>query len=161
MALLSTTRGPGLVLGAAILIAPMPAPAHPSYAMYHMDMQVVIEGEVIAFDYAIPHSWLRISTDGDDGQSREWAIEMEGVPALFQKGIKSDYVATGDRITLRISPMRGDRPGGLWLGSVDAEGVAFGAAEGLEPPLPHSEVLHDPIASSGQSAAIVQATPDQ
>lgn len=107
---------------------------HPSYAMYLMDQEIILVGEVKSFDYTIPHSWLQLVITGEDGNAQDWAIEMEGVPQLFPQGIRQDYVAPGDRITVLVHPMRGDRPAGLWQGSVDAEGRAFGRGEGLEAP---------------------------
>ena len=123
-----------VLAGALALGVPTSGGAHPSYAMYQMDVEMVLEGVVKSFDYTIPHSWLQLTVTGEDGAPMDWALEMEGVPALFQQGIKQDYVAPGDAITVRIHPMRGNRPAGLWRGSVDAEGDAFGNAEGLEPP---------------------------
>jgi len=111
-----------------------PASAHPSYGIYHMDTLVEIEGIVVSFEYAIPHSWLQLSVAGEDGGTVQWALEMEGIPTLVQQGIRRDYVGPGDRITVRINPMRGNRPAGLWRGSIDASGQAFGSADGLVPP---------------------------
>lgn len=128
-------RATGLIFSAVlVLTAPTAALGHPSYAMYLMDQEMVLVGEVKSFDYTIPHSWLQLVVTGEDGTAQDWAIEMEGVPQLFPQGIRQDYVAPGDRITVLVHPMRGDRPAGLWQGSIDAGGRAFGRAEGLDAP---------------------------
>lgn len=128
-------RAISFVLSTALALAvPTTVFGHPSYAMYLMDQEMVLVGEVKSFDYTIPHSWLQLVIAGEDGNAQDWAIEMEGVPQLFPQGIRQDYVAPGDTITVLVHPMRGDRPAGLWQGSIDAAGRAFGRAEGLEAP---------------------------
>ncbi len=128
-------RAIGFALSTALALAvPTSVFGHPSYAMYLMDQEMVLVGEVKSFDYTIPHSWLQLIIVGEDGSAQDWAIEMEGVPQLFPQGIRPDYIAPGDTITVLVHPMRGNRPAGLWQGSIDAAGRAFGRAEGLEAP---------------------------
>ncbi|AEQ50150.1 hypothetical protein KKY_103 [Pelagibacterium halotolerans B2] len=124
------------VLSTALLLGAPHAFGHPSYAMYLMDQEMILVGEVKSFDYTIPHSWLQLTITGDEETAQDWAIEMEGVPQLFPQGIRQDYVTPGDRITVLVHPMRGNRPAGLWQGSIDSQGRAFGRAEGLDPPGP-------------------------
>lgn len=111
-----------------------PAHAHPSYAMFDMTVEQVLTGTVERFDYTIPHSWLHLTVELEDGEKKAWALEMDGVPDLYRQGIKGDFVAQGDVVMVKINPMRGDRPGGLWRGSVDIGGNAFGDTEGLVAP---------------------------
>ena len=111
-----------------------PAQAHPSYAMFDLTVEMVMTVVVERFDFTIPHSWLHVTVIEPDGEERQMALEMEGVPELYRQGIRGDFVAPGQTITIRANPMRGNRPGGLWRGSVDAEGNRYGEAEGLEPP---------------------------
>lgn len=122
-------------LAASALAASVaPVQAHPSYAMFDLTIELVMTGVVERFDYTIPHSWLHLKVVDEDGVERHWALEMDGVPDLFRNGIMGDFVTPGETITVRANPMRGNRPGGLWRGSVDAQGNAYGEAEGLEPP---------------------------
>lgn len=123
-----------MVLAAALAAAAAPAPAHPSYAMFDLSIEMIMTGVVERFDYTIPHSWLHLTVVDEDGVERQWALEMNGVPDLYREGIMGDFVVPGETITVRANPMRGGRPGGLWRGSIDAEGNAHGEAAGLEPP---------------------------
>lgn len=123
-----------LTIAAATLLAAPSASGHPSYAMFDLSIELVLTGEVERFDYTIPHSWLHLTIVDDQGVERQWALEMDGVPDLYRNGIMGDFVTPGETISVRANPMRGNRPGGLWRGSVDAQGNAYGEAEGLDPP---------------------------
>lgn len=126
------------VATAAFFCLAAPASGHPSYAMFDLSIDLVMTAKVERFDYTIPHSWLHLTVIEDDGTERQWALEMDGVPDLYRNGIMGDFVTPGEIITVRANPMRGNRPGGLWRGSIDAQGNAYGEAEGLDAPEPET-----------------------
>lgn len=129
------TKAMPVLIAVTTSLLSAPGHAHPSYAMFDLTVELVMTGVVERFDYTIPHSWLHISVVDTDGTERPWALEMDGVPALYQNGIMADFVEPGEIVTVRINPLRGGRPGGLWRGSVDAQGNTYGEAKGLDVPV--------------------------
>jgi hypothetical protein len=67
----------------AMLLARTPAYAHHSFAAtYYEDRVVMIEGELVQFDYRNPHSFVFVMVPDKEGNPQRWAIEWGAVAQL-------------------------------------------------------------------------------
>lgn len=104
-------RLPNLVTHLA-LIAPMlvfhasPARAHHSWAPYDVGREVTLEGRVIEYKWANPHSHIGLETEGENGASEIWEIEASSAVVMRNRGWSADSIAVGDRVTIYANPSR-------------------------------------------------------
>lgn len=115
-------------LGAAFLaFAAVVASAHHSGAMFDRDKQVTITGTVTEFTWTNPHASFRVDVPNAEGKVESWAIEMNSPNNLVHAGWKRSTIKPGDKVTVKINPLRDGRPGGLYVGITLADGKYLGA----------------------------------
>src|SRR5437660_6419698 len=78
---LMTFKALGLAGVAAVAVA-IPAAAHHSFAMFDALKIVQLEGTVKEFQWTNPHAWILMNVKDEQGQSVQWAIEMNGPTGL-------------------------------------------------------------------------------
>ena len=110
---------------AAALLAPIPALAHHSYAMFDMNKSVQLEGSVVKFKWQNPHAFIEIDVPVK-GQTERWTIEMTSPNNLQQSGWKRTTLKTGDKVKLYIHPLRNGSKGGSYVGVRLANGSTLG-----------------------------------
>jgi hypothetical protein len=116
-------------LGAALLAFVAVASAHHSGAMFDRDKQVTITGTVTEFTWTNPHASFRVDVPNAAGKVESWAIEMNSPNNLVHAGWKRSTIKAGDKVTVKINPLRDGRPGGLYLGITLPDGKYLGAPE--------------------------------
>jgi hypothetical protein len=85
------------------------AVAHHSFsATYYVDKEVKLEGELVAFMYRNPHSWVHLETTGADGKPVRWSVEWGAASALDKQGITRASFKPGDRVVIWGNPGRND-----------------------------------------------------
>lgn len=96
-------RGVSLVVVCAGLAGP--ALAHHSFAMFDRGKTVALTGAVTSFEMVNPHGWLKLAVlDGD--KTRTWSLET-GPPGVMRRaGWSETTVAEGDKVTVRLHPMK-------------------------------------------------------
>jgi hypothetical protein len=104
-----------------ILGLSMPAIAHHSHGNYEMTTYTHLEGVVTEFIYMNPHSWVYMSVEGEDGESKIWALETGSVRALERAGVSADTIAPGDSISVRCHQLK-DGANGCLLGFLTPPG---------------------------------------
>jgi Family of unknown function (DUF6152) len=114
-------------LGAALLVFATVAAAHHSGAMFDRDKQVTITGTVTEFTWTNPHASFRVDVPNAEGKVESWAIEMNSPNNLVHAGWKRSTIKPGDKVTVKINPLRDGRPGGLYLGITLPDGKYIGA----------------------------------
>ena len=98
---------PRLALIASMLIVHVsPVGAHHSWAPYDLDAEVTLEGRIIEYTWANPHTYIQLETTGEDGSSEVWEIEASSAVVMRNRGWAADTVAVGDRVTLFANPSR-------------------------------------------------------
>ena len=98
---------------ALALLATAPAFAHHSDAMFDSTKEVVLNGTVKEFQYTNPHSWIQLLVPAAQGAAPvEWSIETAAPIVLLRAGIKPASLHPGDKITLRLHPLKSGGPGG-------------------------------------------------
>ena len=108
----------------ALVAAALPAAAHHSYSMFDMNRKVVLDATVARFKWQNPHAFI----DADvvaRGRTERWAIEMTSPNNLVQAGWKRTSLKPGDKVSVRIAPLRDGRPGGLFLDLTKADGTVL------------------------------------
>ena len=104
-----------LMLGLALALAAVPASAHHSFAMFDQRKIMTLEGTVTEFQWTNPHAFIEIDVPGERGQVRHWSIELNSPNNLTRQGWRRNSLKPGDKVTLRMNPLRDGRPGGLFL----------------------------------------------
>jgi hypothetical protein len=73
---------------------------------------VTLSGTVESFDWVNPHAWLMILVTAPDGQEDVWSLEMGGTGGMQRRGWRPQTVKPGDKVTVRMHPLRDGSYGG-------------------------------------------------
>jgi hypothetical protein len=98
--------------GAGLLLGASPAAAHHSFALFDVSKSVTLEGTVKQFEWTNPHSWIRLSVIGANDQPEEWLVELPAAASLAREGWNKNYLRSGERISVRINPLKNGMKGG-------------------------------------------------
>jgi hypothetical protein len=99
---------------AAISTVAIPAAAHHSFAMFDQRKVLTLEGTVNQFQWTNPHAFIELDVT-NRGRSQRWAIELNSPNNLTRQGWRRSSLKAGERVTVRIAPLRSGHPGGLFL----------------------------------------------
>lgn len=97
-----------------LVIAPAPALAHHSFAMFDQTKIVTLEGTVGEFQWTNPHAFIELDVP-NGGKVTRWALELNSPNNLTRQGWHRTSVKPGDKVTIRANPLRSGKPGGLFL----------------------------------------------
>lgn len=110
-----------IAAGALALAAAAPALAHHSFAMFDQRKIMTLEGTVREFQWTNPHSFIELDVTRG-GKVQRWAIELNSPNNLTRQGWRRNSLTAGERVSVRIAPLRDGRPGGLFLDLRKADG---------------------------------------
>src|SRR5258705_9899943 len=82
----------------------IPAFAHHSYAEFDTDKKVTVEGTVKEFQWTNPHSWMLVMVPNARGELEQWAVELNSVSLLAERGWKPKTVLPGDKVAITFHP---------------------------------------------------------
>ena len=102
------------ILAAGIALAGVPALAHHSFAMFDQTKLLTLEGTVHEFQWTNPHSFIELDVTSG-GRVQHWSIELNSPNNLTRQGWRRTSLKAGERITVRIAPLRNGHTGGLFL----------------------------------------------
>ncbi len=111
------------------------ASAHHSFSMFDSGKTDTIIGTVKSFDMVNPHSWLQVVAPAADGVQVEWSLEMGGPGQIQREGWTQTSVQPGDKVTIRLHPLRDGSHGGQLVSAVLANGQTL---NGGGPPGPQA-----------------------
>jgi hypothetical protein len=114
------------IAAAALAGAGGPALAHHSFAMFDREREVVLTGVVKEFQWTNPHTWLQLNVAGPQGATTEWSIEGLSTGTLSRQGWKPRSFKPGDRVTVKIYPMKDGSAGGSFIGATLPDGSTLG-----------------------------------
>jgi len=100
------------LLGAAV--AAMPAAAHHSFAMFDQKKVMTLVGTVHEFQWTNPHAFLEIDVP-EGGKVTRWSLELNSPNNLKRQGWSRSAVKMGDKVSVRMNPLRDGQHGGLFL----------------------------------------------
>ncbi len=96
-----------LVLIAGACVASFTAYAHHSFpATYDVETEVDVEGELAAFMYRNPHSFVHLNVVNEDGETERWAVEWGAASFLDRQGITRATFKPGDKVIITGNPGR-------------------------------------------------------
>jgi hypothetical protein len=105
-----------LTLSVFMFVAALAAPvlAHHSAAGIDRTKSVTLVGTVKQFGWQNPHSWMEVDVPNDAGVVTTWKVEMTSPAFLIRAGWKSSTVKPGDKVTVKVFPLKSGDPGGLF-----------------------------------------------
>ena len=109
------------IVAGGIAAAAAPALAHHSFAMFDQRKLMTLEGTVHEFQWTNPHAFIELDVTGD-GKAKRWSIELNSPNNLTRQGWRRTSLKTGERISVRIAPLRNGNSGGLFLDLKKADG---------------------------------------
>jgi len=107
-------------------LVPASTEAHHSTSMYDRSAPITIEADVVEFRWVNPHSYLTVvETAAAEGAPKTWSIEMSSPGVLTRSGWSKRTFNPGDRITLKLGPLRNGDLGGIFLEATLADGTVM------------------------------------
>ena len=90
-----------LIVGAALLVLTASAYAHhPFAAEYDWTKPVTLTGTVSKIEWTNPHAVLYVDAKDENGQTKQWALELGSPSALTRAGWTKDTLKKGDQVTV-------------------------------------------------------------
>ncbi len=112
-----------LALAMICVIAPAPARAHHSFAMFDREHPVVLQGTVKDFQWTNPHVWIQILVPAKaGGGDQEWGLECTSVNFMRREGWDRTSLKAGDKIKVTVYPLKDGSHGGQFGGLVELNG---------------------------------------
>src|ERR1041385_8405541 len=99
-----------------------PAFAHHSAAGIDRSKTLTLSGTVKQFGWQNPHSWMEVEVPGENGAVTTWKVEMTSPAFLIRAGWKATTLKPGEKVTVKIFPLRDGDPGGLFQSVTLADG---------------------------------------
>ena len=94
-----------LVTGA--LLSTAVAYGHHSFAStYAEDESIEIEGEIVAFMFRNPHTFVHVMAPDENGEIHRWGVEWGGAGQLGRQGVSRTTLRPGDRVVISGVPSR-------------------------------------------------------
>ena len=121
---MKTLQLTALLAGAMALGTATPALSHHSHAMYDHAKEVVITGNVTHFAYVNPHGELDVAVNQNGKMVNYW-IEMSNLTNMVARGITPATFKKGDKITVKMHPLKDGRPGGSYTIITAANGKNY------------------------------------
>jgi hypothetical protein len=91
------------------------AGAHHAFSVFDMQAEIVIEGEVVEFEWINPHTWTWINVTNEDGSVTKWGLEGMSPNYLGRRGWNRNSLGPGDKIAVTVNPLKSGEPGGTFL----------------------------------------------
>jgi Family of unknown function (DUF6152) len=102
------------VLTVLMGFAAIDALAHHSPAVFDRSRQITIAGTVTEFRWSNPHSWIHLQVTEGDGAGL-WSVEMNPASQIARNGWTSKTLKPGDRVEVRVYPLRNNEKGGQYI----------------------------------------------
>ncbi|MEO6376942.1 MAG: DUF6152 family protein [Caulobacteraceae bacterium] len=113
---------------AALCLGAKSASAHHSFAMFALDKIVTVDAVVKDYHFAMPHVWLYTTVAGAGGPE-EWGFECHSPNLVARKGWKSSSFKPGDKISIRMHPMKDGSKAGSVISVTLANGQVLRNAD--------------------------------
>jgi hypothetical protein len=115
----------GLTLGLSLALSAGSSLAHHSFAMFDSAKETVLDGTIKEFQWTNPHTWIQIVVK-EGGKDVEYSIEANSPNILSRRGWSKASFNPGDRVKLKVHPMKDGSKGGSFLSAEFADGRKLG-----------------------------------
>lgn len=112
---------PWLAAGALALAAGGTALAHHSFAMFDQKKVMTLQGTVHEFQWTNPHAFIELDV-ANGGKAQRWSIELNSPNNLKRQGWVRTSLRPGEKVKVRIAPLRNGHRGGLFLDLTKPDG---------------------------------------
>jgi hypothetical protein len=102
------------------------ASAHHSAAQFDFKNTVNLTGIVKEATFSNPHTRILLEVTDDERGKRDIEFEGRSRNNLYRQGFRPEMIKVGDKITIRIWPMRDGSDGGYITALITADGQAIG-----------------------------------
>jgi hypothetical protein len=102
-------------IGACIVCGTRLLTAHHGTSQYDMTKEVSLTGTVKEWAFGNPHSWLWLNVSPAQGGIEEWSIESAPPNYLARQGWSAATLNADDKLTVLISPLKGETRRGILL----------------------------------------------
>jgi hypothetical protein len=116
----------GVLTAAIVLAIVRPALPHHSHAMFDHEKKVTIEGTVAEWVFRNPHVYLYVETKLESGQTVKYSVEMSNITNMIRAGFSATTFKQGDKVSVKLNPLRDGRPGGNYVTATTSDGKTFG-----------------------------------
>jgi Family of unknown function (DUF6152) len=106
------------------------AGAHHSFAMFDRNQTQTIAGTVRECELINPHGWLRVMVSDASGAQNEWSLELGGAGQLDRSGWNQNTIHPGDRVVVKLHPLRDGSYGGQLVSVTLPNGQVLGPRRG-------------------------------
>ena len=110
------SRISALLVAIGITLAVPALFAHHSAAMFDDAKVLELTGVVKEMQWANPHIWIQVVVD-ENGTKKEWSLEGGSPNTLSRRGWRSTSFTPGDKVTVRLNPMKDGTAAGLFIGA--------------------------------------------
>jgi len=100
--------------------------AHHSAAQFDFQNPVNVTGVVKVASFANPHGKIILNVTDDKRGTRDIEFEAHSRNNMYRQGLRPDMMKVGDKITIKIAPMRNGEDGGYVTALMTADGKAIG-----------------------------------
>ena len=121
---MSNLKWTGLAAGALALGLVSPALSHHSHAMFDHTKEVTITGNVLNFAYVNPHGFLDVAVE-EGGKPVKFWVEMSNLTNMVARGITPKTFKKGDKIVVKMHPLKDGRKGGSYTLITAADGKTY------------------------------------
>jgi hypothetical protein len=106
-----------IVVGALALACCVAGAANAHHAAAGIDRSstVTVEGTIVQFRWANPHSWIEMEVEKSDGVTETWNLEMFPPSFLIRAGWTKSTIKAGDRVKVVANGFVNGDPGGLFV----------------------------------------------
>ena len=122
---MSTTKWTGFAACALLVGLASPALSHHSHAMFDHTKEVTISGTVMNFAYVNPHGFLDVAVADATGKQEKYWVEMSNLTQMVLRGITPATFKKGDKVTVKMHPLKDGRKGGSYLLVTAADGKDY------------------------------------
>lgn len=112
---------PWLAAGTLALAAGTSALAHHSFAMFDQKKMMTLDGTVHEFQWTNPHAFIELDV-ASGGKLQRWSIELNSPNNLKRQGWVRNSLRPGEKVKVRIAPLRNGKHGGLFLDLTKPDG---------------------------------------
>lgn len=105
------------------------AAAHHSGAMFNREEVTTVVGELKEYRFENPHPWLLIATMTPEGE-KEYDVEAPSLGGMKSVNLTPSTLKAGDKITVRVHPLKDGRPAGSLIDIKMADGHVVTAPAG-------------------------------
>jgi hypothetical protein len=104
-----------LLVLVTLLAGSAAAHAHHSPAVFDRTREITLVGVVTEFRCGNPHCWIHLDVADATGTTAAWSVEMNPASLLARNGWTSKTIQPGDKVEVRVHPLRNDEKGGQYI----------------------------------------------